>query len=271
MKLLEIRDLVVSFKKDGENIVAADKVNLSIEAGSFTAIVGESGSGKSVTALSVCRLIRGGEVSGAILWHGDGKEKDLMKLSGEELHKIRGKDISYIFQDPGSSLNPVIKVGEQVSEAYAAHFGASSREAFARTKEYLAAVKIKDIERVCASFPHELSGGMNQRVMIAMALIGAPKLLIADEPTTSLDVTVESDILKLLISVQKEKALSLLFITHDLALAAAYAETIYVMQKGCVVEHLKKRNGRFEPKEVYTKKLFTAGLLGLKPKSFIEV
>ena len=194
-----------------------------------------------------------------------------MALPENELRQIRGKDIGYVFQDPVSSLNPVISIGDQISEAFLAHFSASRAEAAKRAKDFLAAVKIKDVDRVFHSFPHELSGGMNQRAMIAMVLIGNPKLLIADEPTTALDVSVEAEILRLLLEVQKEKTLSLLFITHNLGLAAAHAETIFVMQKGCVVEHLKKQNGRFELKENYTKKLFHAGLYASQPKSFINV
>jgi ABC-type dipeptide/oligopeptide/nickel transport system ATPase component len=194
-----------------------------------------------------------------------------MRSSGDEVRRIRGREIAYIFQDPVSSLNPVIKVGEQIAEAYSTHFAADRREAKKRSLDRLADVQIKDVERVYESFPHELSGGMNQRVMIAMALMGDPKLLIADEPTTALDVTTEGEILRLLSSIRQQKSLTMLFITHNLALASGYADTIHVMKGGRVLEHLKKQDGRFTVKETYTKKLFEAGVLSHTPKSFIEV
>jgi microcin C transport system ATP-binding protein len=269
--MLEVRDLSVLFKNDGKETLAADKVHLSVAEGSWTAIVGESGSGKSVTALSVCGLIRPDEVSGEIFWN-DGKEtKNLMGSSEEELRRIRGRQITYIFQDPVSSLNPVIKVGEQIAEAYLTHFAAGPREARKRVMDRLAAVRISDTERVYESYPHELSGGMNQRVMIAMALMGDPRLLIADEPTTALDVTTESEILELLSSIRRERSLTILFITHNLALAASYADAIHVMKEGRVIECLKMQAGRFTVKEAYTRKLFSAGVLSLVPKSLIEV
>ena len=248
--ILEIRNLRVSFSDpDGpekSRIQAVSGVNLDIQRGSFTALVGESGSGKSVTALSVGKLLRGGETEGEVRFYGS------TRLTA------RGRGISYVFQDPASSLNPVLRVGRQIEEA-----GKNVLQA-------LVAAQITDAARVAASFPHELSGGMKQRAMIAMALVSEPDLLIADEPTTALDVSVEFEIMELLARLRRERSLSVLFITHNLPLAMRYADTIHVMERGRVVESLIKRDGSFdEPRGPYTRRLFSAELLNQEPKSYI--
>lgn len=252
--ILEIKDLSIAFRdpESGKRFEAVKGISFSIERGSFTSLVGESGSGKSVTALSVCGLLRSADITGKIIYSVGGQRKILSELKEKDYLTVRGKEIAYIFQDPASSLNPVMRAGDQLREVC----GDS-----ARAREALAAARIKDVERVYRSFPHELSGGLKQRVMIAMALASGPKLLIADEPTTALDVTTQGQILELLVSLQKTAKLTILFITHDLSLAAAYGNTIYVMEKGRLVDR----------KSPYAEKLFRASLFGIKPKTPIEV
>ena len=254
--ILEIQNLNVSFldpQHPGQKIEAVKGVSLAIEEGSFTSVVGESGSGKSVTSLSITRLAKPHEEAGKILWRG----QNLLSLDEKELLQVRGKEISYVFQDPASSLNPVLRVGAQIGEAYRAHFKVSAAEAKKHTLELLLAVQLKDAERVYKSYPHELSGGMRQRSMIAMALITDPKLLIADEPTTALDADVETEILKLLLKIKEDRKLTIFFITHDMAHAVSYSDVIYVMKSGMVVEKISRQAGIFSPKNEYTKKLFS--------------
>ncbi|MBI4352783.1 MAG: ABC transporter ATP-binding protein [Candidatus Omnitrophica bacterium] len=273
--ILEIKNLRVSFKAKpdagGKRFYAVDGVSLDLEEGSFTALVGESGSGKSVTALSVCRLLFPESLSGRVYFHSDGGKTDLLTLPEAELLRFRGREIAYVFQDPASSLNPVFRIGEQLEETYLAHFPAAKSEARDKAFHWLRAVKIKDPERVYRSFPHELSGGMKQRAMIAMALLSNPRVLIADEPTTALDAVTEQDVLRLLVHFQKEKRLAVLFITHDLPLVSSFAETLYVMEKGRIVEGLRKERGSFRPAEAYTQRLFRAQLLSSQPKETMEI
>lgn len=252
--ILEIKDLSIAFRdpESGARVEAVKGINLSVERGSFTSLVGESGSGKSVTALSVCGLLQNADVVGQVLYSVGGKRTVLSDLKEKEYLAIRGKEIAYVFQDPASSLNPVMRAGDQLREVCGD--GARAREA-------LSAAWVKDTERVYRSFPHELSGGLKQRVMIAMALASGPKLLIADEPTTALDVTTQGQILELLVSLQRTTNLTILFITHNLRLAAAHGNKIYVMEKGRLVDR----------KSPYAQKLFRASLLGVKPKTLIEV
>ena len=263
--ILEIKDLTVRFSSPRGEVLAAERVNLCVARGSFTALVGESGSGKTVTALSICRLVKPSIVSGEI-FHAD--SKNLLLLNENELRKVRGREISYIFQDPASSLNPVMTVGEQVAEAFRAHFRSTPRQAQKKVLEFFDKVKLKDPSRVYDSFPHELSGGMKQRVMIAMALISGPSVLVADEPTTALDPETESGILELLEALRRERGLAVLFITQNLPLAARFADAIYVMRRGRVVERLEKGTA---PREEYTQKLFSASLVGVPRKSFIKI
>ena len=225
--ILEIQQLNIVFldpHKVNQKIEAIKDLNLSLEEGSFTSIVGESGSGKSVTSLSITRLIKPYSLSGRVLWRSGSIQKDLLRLDENELTKIRGKEISYVFQDPASCFNPVLRVGRQISEAYIAHCGANPSKAKAATLEFLSAVQMKDAERVYRSYPHELSGGMRQRAMIAMALIASPGLLIADEPTSALDSGIENEILELLLKIKKERKFTVLFITHDMALASNFSD-----------------------------------------------
>lgn len=258
--ILDIRNLSVTFMGKRGEVRAVNGASLSIEENSFTSLVGESGSGKSVTALSVCSLVQARR-EGNILYKNRAEENlDLTQLQPKEMLEIRGREIAYVFQDPGSSLDPVFRVGEQVAETCIAHFRMTKREAREKALAALAAVHMPDPERVYRSFPHELSGGMKQRAMLASALIAGPRLLIADEPTTALDAVTERDILLLLKQLQSEKKLSVLFITHRLELATHLSDAVYVMQKGVVVERLSRETG-FEAHHDYSKKLWNASLL----------
>jgi len=271
--ILDIQRLSVFFfmpETRAEMPVVRD-VSLSVERGSWTSIVGESGSGKTVTALSIARLAQPLRDAGEILFY---EKKDsplsVMKLGEKELLGLRGGRIAYVFQDPGSSLNPVLTVGAQIEETVRAHFPSEAKAAGQKALEFLSLVKMSDPERVHRAFPHELSGGMRQRVMIAMALISSPSLLVADEPTTALDVTIEKEIMSLLEDLRAKKSLSILFITHNLRLACGFSDEIYVMRQGSVVEKLSKRSG-FSSKTDYAKKLFSASVMQGDPKSLIEV
>jgi peptide/nickel transport system ATP-binding protein len=221
---LEIKNLTIRFA--GAQAPAVKGAAISVAEASFTSVVGESGSGKTVTALAVGNLLRKAEVSGEL------------KASSNP---------AYVFQDPYTAFNPLMRLGEQLTEVN------RSRE---KALQLLSRVKIRDAERVYRSYPHEVSGGQRQRVAIAMALMGDPKLLIADEPTTALDALTQHEIMELLASIQREMGLSILFITHDLPLAAKYSDTIYVMQKGAVVERAEKKNGQFAFTSDYAKRLF---------------
>ena len=268
--LVEIENLKVSFldpRHPSKKIEAVKGVSLALGEGSFTSLVGESGSGKTVTGLSLARLARPDEESGKIIWRG----ADIFRLSERELLDVRGKEISYVFQDPASSFNPVLRVGAQVAEAYRAHFRADARAAAGRALEFLSAVGLKDVRRVYRSYPHQLSGGMRQRAMIAMALISEPKLLVADEPTTALDADVGSEILNLTLKIKNERRLTVLFITHDMAHASLFSDVIYVMKDGTVAERLEKGGGGFSPQGDYTKRLFSASFWNVPVKSILEI
>src|SRR3954469_3207739 len=235
MALLEIRDLTVSFDTDDGVVHAVDGVSYSIDEGQALGIVGESGSGKSVSSLTVLGLTRARNtrISGEILFRG----KDLVTASDDEMRSIRGKEIAMIFQDPLSSLRPFYKVGDQLIEAVRAHNSSASRaQALDRAVEMLGLVGIPDPRRRVDAYPHEFSGGMRQRAMIAMALINDPALLIADEPTTALDVTVQAQILELLARLQRELNTAIVVITHDLGVVAEVTSEIAVMYSGRIVE-----------------------------------
>lgn len=233
--VLEVRGLSTYFTtRRGQVTRAVSDVSLSVPRSATLALVGESGSGKSVTALSIMRLVPppGEIVSGQILLEG----RNLMALDRESMRRVRGREIAMIFQDPMTSLNPVYTVGEQISEAIRLHEGAGRKAAWRRALEMMDRVRIPDARRRASDYPHQLSGGMRQRVMIAMALSCNPKLLIADEPTTALDVTIQAEILDELKALKQEFNLSVLLITHDLGVVAETADAVAVMYAGQIVE-----------------------------------
>jgi peptide/nickel transport system ATP-binding protein len=234
MPLLEVRDLSVSFLTDDGVVHAVDGVSYSVDTGRALGIVGESGSGKSVTNLTVLGLTRAANAnfSGEVLFDG----KNLLELSNEEMRRIRGEEIAMIFQDPLSSLHPFYRVGDQLVEAVRAHHDVSKKAARDRAVEMLQLVGIPDPRSRVDSYPHEFSGGMRQRAMIAMALINSPKLLIADEPTTALDVTVQAQILELINRLQEETGTAVIMITHDLGVVAETTHEIAVMYAGRIIE-----------------------------------
>jgi peptide/nickel transport system ATP-binding protein len=248
--LLEVRDLRVSFNTDDGIVHAVDGVSYTLESGKVLGIVGESGSGKSVSALTIIGLTRfqNAEVSGEVFFDG----QDLLLAQDAEMRRIRGNEIAMIFQDPLSSLHPFYKVGKQLVEAIQTHQGLSKKQAHDRAVEYLSMVGIPEPGRRFDAYPHEFSGGMRQRAMIAMALVNEPRLLIADEPTTALDVTVQAQILDLIARLQQELDTAVIMITHDLGVVAEVTDTIAVMYAGRVVELADKREIFRNPEHPYT-------------------
>src|SRR5215510_12641392 len=265
-KLLDVRDLSVAFRQAGNETLAVDRVSFDIAKGETVALVGESGSGKSVTALSVLKLLpypAASHPSGQI-WFGG---KDLLSLSEKELRRVRGNKITMIFQEPMTSLNPLHTIERQVGEILSIHQGMGERQARARTLELLNEVGIREPEKRLDAFPHQLSGGQRQRVMIAMALANEPELLVADEPTTALDVTVQAQILELLARLKARKGMSMLFITHDLGIVRKIADRVCVMTKGKIVEAGPTREIFANPRHDYTKHLLAAEPKGKPPKA----
>ena len=239
--LIEVKKLVTQFSGKNGTVTAVDGVSFHVKRGETLGIVGESGCGKSVTSMSILRLIpkqTGKIASGEILFEG----RDLAKLSEKEMRQIRGNEIAMIFQDSMTGLNPVMTIGKQLVETITAHSKMDKKEAWARAEEMLTKVGIPSPAQRLKEFPHQLSGGMRQRVMIAMALACRPKLLIADEPTTALDVTIQAQILKLMNDLKKEKGTSILFITHDLGVINEMADDVAVMYCGQVVEKAPVRS-----------------------------
>lgn len=235
MRLLEVKDLCTSFFTDDGEVKAVDTLSFSINKGRVLGIVGESGSGKSVTALSILRLVggRGKIVSGKIVF----KDKELLSLPEIKMRSIRGREIAMIFQDPMTSLNPVFTIGEQINEAIMLHQNVTKMEAKNKTIKMLEKVQIPNAGERINDYPHQFSGGMRQRVMIAMALSCNPELLIADEPTTALDVTVQAQILALMRELQHETGSSIILITHDLGIVAEITDDVLVMYAGQMVEY----------------------------------
>jgi peptide/nickel transport system ATP-binding protein len=260
MTLLEVSDLSVTFRRRGRpEVKAVDGVSFSVEAGETIGLVGESGCGKSVTSLAILGLLpsRGNEVTGAV--HLEGRE--LLGLSGPQLQEIRGREVAMVFQDPMTSLNPVLPIGLQITEVLRRHFGVSKEEARRQAISLLDDVGIPDAARRVGEYPHQLSGGMRQRAMIAIALACKPKLLIADEPTTALDVTIQAQILELLRELVVESQTALVLITHDLGVVAGLCETVHVMYSGRIVESAHRRELFARPRHPYT-----FGLLASVPR-----
>lgn len=251
--VLEVRNLKTYFFTDNGIVKAVDDVSFRVPKGKTLGLVGESGCGKSVTAMSITRLISppGRVVSGEILLNG----RDLFPLSDREMRQVRGRQIAMIFQEPMTALNPVLTVGFQIAEAVLAHEKVSKSEAWARAVEAMKSVSIPDPEKRARDYPHQLSGGMRQRIMIAMALVCNPALVIADEPTTALDVTIQAQILELLESLRERYQLSLILISHDLGVIAEVAETVAVMYAGKIVEIGPAMEVFHNPKHPYTEGL----------------
>jgi microcin C transport system ATP-binding protein len=255
--LLTVRDLSVAFHSGGRTTLAVDRVSFDVGKGATVALVGESGSGKSVTALSILKLLpypAARHPSGAILFKG----RDLLPLSERDMRRVRGDDVTIVFQEPMTSLNPLHTIEKQIAEILLLHRGLSGAAARARTIEVLTQVGIPDPQSRLASYPHQLSGGQRQRVMIAMALANEPDLLIADEPTTALDVTVQAQIIELLQDIQKRLGMSLLFITHDLGIVRKIAQRVCVMKEGKIVEQGDVERVFAAPTHPYTRALLAA-------------
>ncbi|MFE3836221.1 ABC transporter ATP-binding protein [Pseudogemmobacter sonorensis] len=255
MSLLDVMDLRVGFTQDGREVEAVKGVSFSVGRGETVALVGESGSGKSVTALSTVRLLAdNARVSGKVMWQG----RDILSLPEPDLRRLRGDDISFIFQEPMTSLNPLHTIERQITESLTLHQGLTGASARARVLELLQKVGIRDAESRLGAYPHQLSGGQRQRIMIAMALANGPELLVADEPTTALDVTIQAQILELLASLKRSEGLSLLFITHDLNVVRRIADRVCVMQGGEIVEQGPAERVFSDPQHPYTRKLLAA-------------
>ncbi len=248
--LLDVRDLVVQFPTQDGLVNAVSNLSFTLSRGETLGIVGESGSGKSVTNLAILGLLNSkrSRVSGEILLHG----KDLLKASPHELRDVRGKDVAMIFQDPFACLHPMYRVGNQISEAVRAHSNVSKSQAFERAVEVLDAVGIPNARGRARDYPHQFSGGMRQRAMIAMALVHNPDVLIADEPTTALDVTVQAQILELIDKVKRDFNIGVILVTHDLGVVAETAQSVMVMYAGRAVEHGPAAEVFANPQHPYT-------------------
>lgn len=251
MALLEVRDLKVDFVRRGErSFTAVDEISFDVEPGQTVGLVGESGCGKSVTSLAIMRLLarRGNKVSGSVRFEGT----DLLKLSDREMRDRRGRDLGMVFQDPLSSLNPVIPIGLQITEVLERHRGMSRKAASVEATDLLDKVGIPDPSRRLSEYPHQLSGGMRQRALIAIALACRPRLLIADEPTTALDVTIQAQILALLRELVQDTGTALIMITHDLGVVAGLCDEVNVLYGGKIVERQQRHQLFAEPRHPYT-------------------
>ena len=257
MSLLDVKDLKTYFYTDSGVAKAVDGVTFSVDKGKVLGIVGESGCGKSVTSLSIMRLVdpvTGKNEGGEILFDGT----DILKLPEPEMRKLRGNRISMIFQEPMTSLNPVLTIEEQIAEGLLIHESCTPAERHEKVLAIMHEVELPDPEKLCKKYPHQLSGGQRQRVMIAAALITEPKLLIADEPTTALDVTIQSQILKLLKKINERHHTAILFISHDLGVIRSLCDRVIVMNHGTIVESGSVDDVFFHPKEDYTRRLLDA-------------
>ena len=275
-KLLEIKNLSVDFKLRENIFRAVDNISFEIDKNQTLALVGESGSGKSVTAMSILKLLPYPKAmhpkNSKIIFEG----KNILEFDNKSLRQVRGNIVTMIFQEPMTSLNPFHRVGDQIIEAIITHSKTSKKEAKNKAFELLELVEIPDLSRRFKSFPHELSGGQRQRVMIAMALVNNPKLLIADEPTTALDVTIQAQILDLMSKLQKELGMSILFITHDLGLVDKFSDKVAVMKEGKIVEIGETKKVFTNPKEEYTKLLLASipkekTKIKSEPKPLVEI
>ncbi len=249
--LLDVQSLSTQFSTRGGVVRAVDDVSWDVQEGETVALVGESGCGKSVSALSIMRLVAppaGRIVGGRILFQG----RDLLTLSEDEMRRVRGREIAMIFQEPMTSLNPVLTIGRQLTEGSEIHMGASPQQARHRAIELLTMVGIPDPERRLPQYPHQFSGGMRQRMMIAMALVCNPKLILADEPTTALDVTIQAQILELLRDLSRRLRVAMLIITHNLGVVARYADRVNVMYAGKIIERATARELYGRPRHPYT-------------------
>ena len=259
MSLLEVRDLRVRFRQDGQVIPAVKGVSFSLDRGETVALVGESGSGKSVTALSTVSLLgASAEVTGSVTYAG----QEMIGADERRLRQVRGNDISFIFQEPMTSLNPLHTLEKQLRESLELHQGLTGEAARGRIVELLERVGIREAASRLGAYPHQLSGGQRQRVMIAMALANKPDILIADEPTTALDVTIQAQILDLLAELKREEGMGLLFITHDLGIVKRIADRVCVMKDGEIVEAGPVAQVFAAPAHPYTRKLLAAHATG---------
>ncbi len=256
--VLRVSGLVTEIPTRRGVVRAVDDVSLTVRRGEAVALVGESGCGKTMTALSLLRLLPrpGRVVSGEVVFEG----RDLVPLRSRDLAAVRGRDIGMIFQDPMTFLNPIMPIGEQVAETLVLHYGTSKRAAIEAATEALRAVRIASPERVAHAYPHQLSGGMRQRVLIAMATIARPTLLIADEPTTALDVTIQAQVMNILADLREQLGSAMLLITHDLGLVSEYCDRVYVMYAGRIVEEATVREFFREPRHPYSAALLRSTL-----------
>jgi microcin C transport system ATP-binding protein len=260
LSLLQVRDLRIAFRQDGAETEAVKGVSFDVQKGETVALVGESGSDKSITALSTVSLLPdSARVSGSVTYDG----KEMIGADERDLRHVRGNDISFIFQEPMTSLNPLHTIEKQLGESLRVHQGLTGDAARARILDLLDKVGIADAESRLSAYPHQLSGGQRQRVMIAMALANGPDLLIADEPTTALDVTIQAQILELLAELQREEGMSMLFITHDLGIVRRFADRVCVMERGVIVEHGRVADIFDRPRHPYTRKLLAAESTGV--------